>query len=122
MFCRNSLKPLPYDGPKSIRGLLEAVASEGWTPVTEDGKPIALVHPDGSSITLEPGGQLELSGAPLESIHDTCVETSAHLNKLKAIAEPLGIGMIGLGFHPKWPRETFPRITSYNVCYTKLLR
>ncbi len=108
VFCRNSLKPLPYDGPKSIRGLLEAVASEGWTPVTEDGKPIALVHPDGSSITLEPGGQLELSGAPLESIHDTCVETSAHLNKLKAIAEPLGIGMIGLGFHPKWPRETFP--------------
>lgn len=108
VFCRNSLKPLPYDGPKSIRALLEALIPEGWTPVFEGGNPIALTHADGSSITLEPGGQLELSGAPLETIHDTCVETSAHLNKLKAIAEPLGIGMIGLGFHPKWPREAFP--------------
>lgn len=107
VFCRNSLKPLAYEGEKSIRTLLEALIPEGWTPVTESGNPIALIHADGSSITLEPGGQLELSGAPLETIHDTCVETSAHLNKLKSIAEPLGIGMIGLGFHPKWPRETF---------------
>ncbi len=107
VFCRNSLKPLAYDGDKSIRTLLEAMIPQGWTPVMEGGNPIALTHADGSSITLEPGGQLELSGAPLGTIHDTCVETSAHLNTLKAIAEPLGIGMIGLGFHPKWPREAF---------------
>jgi len=108
VFCRNSLKPLPYDGEKSIRHLLEAMIPHGWTPEFEGDHPIALKHADGSSITLEPGGQLELSGAPLETIHDTCTETSTHLTQLKAIAEPLGIGMIGLGFHPKWPREMFP--------------
>ncbi len=108
VFCRNSLKPLAYDGEKSIRVLLEALIPHGWSPVFEDGNPIALSHPAGSSITLEPGGQLELSGAPLATIHDTCVETSSHLNLLKSIAEPLGIGMIGLGFHPKWRRDDFP--------------
>ncbi len=108
VFCRNSLKPLPYEGEKSIRRLLEALVPMGWSPVREGDNPIALTHPDGSSITLEPGGQLELSGAPLETIHDTCVETSAHLNLMKSILEPMGIGMIGLGFHPKWRREDFP--------------
>jgi len=108
VFCRNSLKPLPYEGTKSIRGLLETLIPQGWTPVMEGGNPIALEHASGAAITLEPGGQLELSGAPLETIHDTCVETSAHLNLMKSIFEPLGIGMIGLGFHPKWKREDFP--------------
>jgi len=108
VFCRNSLKPLPYEGAKSIRVLLETLVPQGWTPVLEGGNPIALLHQSGASITLEPGGQLELSGAPLESIHDTCVETSAHLNLMKSIFEPMGIGMIGLGFHPKWAREDFP--------------
>ncbi|MBN2753027.1 MAG: glutamate--cysteine ligase [Rhodospirillaceae bacterium] len=108
VFCRNSKAPLPYDGEKSIRHLLEALIPHGWTPAYEDGNPIALTHADGSSVTLEPGGQLELSGAPLATIHDTCVETSAHLNLMKSITEPLGIGMIGLGFHPKHPRDAFP--------------
>ncbi len=108
VFCRNSLKPLPYEGEKSIRHLLEALVPHGWSPVLEDGNPIALTHADGASITLEPGGQLELSGAPLKTIHDTCVETSAHLNLMKSILEPMGIGMVGLGFHPKWRREDFP--------------
>jgi glutamate--cysteine ligase len=108
VFCRNSLKPLPYEGEKSIRHLLEALLPMGWSPMLENGNPIGLSHPDGSSITLEPGGQLELSGAPLGTIHDTCVETSAHLNLMKSILEPMGIGMIGLGFHPKWRREDFP--------------
>jgi glutamate--cysteine ligase len=66
VFCRNSLKPLPYEGEKSIRRLLEALLPMGWSPMLENGNPIALTHPDGSSITLEPGGQLELSGAPLK--------------------------------------------------------
>jgi len=108
VFCRTSLRPLPYEGEKSIRSILEALIPLGWTPMEENGLPIALEHPDGSSITLEPGGQLELSGAQLPTLHDTCTETSAHLRLMKSILEPLGIGIIGLGFHPKWRRDEFP--------------
>ncbi|MFO1039180.1 MAG: glutamate--cysteine ligase [Geminicoccaceae bacterium] len=107
-FTRDDLRPLPYDGERSIRALLEGLADRfAWEPVLENGKPIALSK-SGCSITLEPGGQFELSGAPLETLHQTCCEVSTHLDEVRKVAEPLDIGMLGLGFQPKWKREDIP--------------
>ncbi|MCG8593536.1 MAG: glutamate--cysteine ligase [Kiloniellales bacterium] len=106
-FCWESLKPLPYEGARSVRALLEGLVELGWQPVFENGNPIAL-QKGACNITLEPGGQLELSGAPLETIHQTCGEVHSHLDEVKQIAEPLGVGLIGLGFLPKWARDEIP--------------
>ena len=107
-FTRDDLKPLPYDGPRSIRALLEGLAERfGWQAIAEHGRPIALKKA-GCNITLEPGGQVELSGAPLKNIHQTCDEVHTHLAEIKEVCEPLGIGMIGLGFAPSWSREEMP--------------
>ena len=74
----------------------------------ENGNPIALAKPDGSFISLEPAGQIELSGAAVETIHQTCDEVTGHLQQVKAIARDLGIGFIGLGYHPKWVSANQP--------------
>lgn len=103
-FRLSDLKPLPYDGPDGIRAVLEGLAGCGWERVEENGNLIALAHGK-ASVTLEPGGQVELSGAPLRSIHETCAEVADHLAQVKKVGEQLGIGMIGLGFQPKWRRE-----------------
>jgi glutamate--cysteine ligase len=104
-FAHEDLRPLPYDGPRGIKALLEGMAARfGWRPVLEDGNPIALAK-QGCSISLEPGGQFELSGAPLETLHQTCCEVHTHLDEVRKIAEPLGVGMLGMGFQPKWRRE-----------------
>jgi len=100
--------PLPYDGPRSIRTILEGLTRFGWRPILENGHPIALVDDGGCSITLEPGGQLELSGAPLHSIHQTCGEIDIHLNQVKTIAADLSIGFLGVGYQPKWPISEVP--------------
>ena len=99
---------VPYDGPDGIRALLEGLTRFGWSPVNENGSVIALSRPDGCSITLEPGGQLELSGAKLGTIHQTCAEVHEHLDQVKLVAGELGVGLIGLGFDPKWRREDVP--------------
>lgn len=105
-FSTDSLAPLPYAGERGIRAVLEGLAQRfDWEVVNEDGLPIALKKPDGCSITLEPGGQLELSGGLLDNLHQTCREVNGHLAEVRAIAEPLGIGFIGLGFHPTARRE-----------------
>ena len=105
----DDLRPLPYDGERSIRAILEGLAERhGWHPIEENGNVIALIDDTGASITLEPGGQLELSGALLECIHDTCTEVNTHLAQVKSIAEPLGIAFLGMGFNPKWRREDIP--------------
>ena len=105
-FCTSTLAPLQYAGPNGVRAMLEGLAREfDWETVTEDGLPIALKKPDGCSITLEPGGQLELSGGLLDNLHQTCSEVNSHLAEVRAVAEPLGIGFIGLGFHPSARRE-----------------
>ncbi len=105
-FCTETLQPLPYAGPRGIRAMLEGLAGRfGWEMVHEQGVPIALKKPDGCSITLEPGGQLELSGALLDNLHQTCGEVNSHLAEVRAVAEPLQIGFIGLGFHPTARRE-----------------
>ncbi|MBF0267786.1 MAG: glutamate--cysteine ligase [Alphaproteobacteria bacterium] len=104
-FEQGSFRPLPYEGEKGIQALLEGMQIFGWKPVVEDGRVIALSGRDGSSITLEPGGQVELSGAPLETIHQTCAEVHEHLRQVTQVADKLGIGLVGLGFDPKWRRE-----------------
>ena len=104
----SDLSQLEYEGEAGIRALLEGLTKFGWNPIIENGKPIGLVKPDNSSITLEPAGQVELSGAPLENIHQTCSEISEHLKQVKNVAKELGIGFIGLGYQPKWKRKQAP--------------
>jgi glutamate--cysteine ligase len=107
VFQLGTLKPAPYEGEWGICALLEGLVRFGWEPVVENGNPIAL-NRDGCTITLEPGGQLELSGAQLETIHETCAEVHSHLDQVKEVAAALGVGLLGIGFHPKWQRGDIP--------------
>ncbi|MDX1557046.1 MAG: glutamate--cysteine ligase, partial [Xanthomonadales bacterium] len=103
-FTRDDLRPLPYEGERGIRAVLEGLAAQfDWNPVLEKGLPIALLNDQGASITLEPGGQLELSGALLDNLHQTCNEVNTHLEQVRSVCDPLGIGFLGMGFNPKWP-------------------
>ncbi|MBQ4827005.1 glutamate--cysteine ligase [Leisingera sp. HS039] len=107
-FCKDTLKPLPYEGERSILAVLTGLRDgHGWAPLTEGGNLIGLTK-DGANISLEPGGQLELSGAPLETIHETCDEVNAHLRDVKDIADKIGVGFIGLGAAPVWRHEDMP--------------
>jgi glutamate--cysteine ligase len=107
-YCRETLAPLPYDGARSIRAVLEGLQEKfGWVPIAEDGKIIGL-EKDGANISLEPGGQLELSGAPLESIHQTCDEVNEHLRQVREVADRIGVEFIGLGAAPIWRHEDMP--------------
>jgi glutamate--cysteine ligase len=103
-FDKKTLNAVPYDGPAGVRMMLEGLTRFGWEPVIEGNNPIALMR-DKASITLEPGGQFELSGAPLETLHETAAETAQHLDEDKEVADELGIGYNGLGFAPQWKRE-----------------
>ncbi len=107
-FRLDDLRPLSYDGNKGILSILEKLQRFGWKPVNEAGNIIALNNNSGASITLEPGGQFELSGAPLENIHQTCDEVHEHLRQVKEVCQEIGTGMVGLGFNPKWYREDIP--------------
>lgn len=99
-------EPVPYRGPRGIRALLEGMqALLGWEPILEGNNIIGLLDvTGGGAISLEPGGQFELSGAPVETIHQTCTELQAHLAQLREVARPLGIGFLGLGMAPTWTR------------------
>ncbi|MFT4783148.1 MAG: glutamate--cysteine ligase [Paracoccaceae bacterium] len=109
-YLRDTHLPLPYDGPRSIRAMLEGMQARfGWEPVLEAGNIIGLVK-DGANVSLEPGGQLELSGAPLETIHQTCDEVNVHLAQVKEIADALDIGFIGLGAAPEWSHDQMPQM------------
>ncbi len=107
VFNLDTLKPAPYEGAQGIGALLDGLTRFGWEPVMEQGKSIALVM-DGCSVTLEPGGQLELSGAQLETVHETCTEVHVHLDQVKEVAGEIGVGLLGAGFQPKWRREDIP--------------
>jgi glutamate--cysteine ligase len=109
-FYLASHTPVPYEGDRGIRRLLEAMEGLlGWTPIIDDGNVIGLTDPTGrGAISLEPGGQFELSGAPLATIHQTCREVNAHLAQVRECATPLGIGFLGVGFSPKWTRSETP--------------
>lgn len=107
-YCKDTLRPLPYDGPRSIKAMLEGLQHRfGWAPVLEGDNIIGLKK-DGANVSLEPGGQLELSGAPLETIHQTCDEVNSHLREVKEIADEIGVGFIGLGAAPIWSHEEMP--------------
>ncbi len=106
-FRLDDLRPPTFDGDRGIEALLKGLTRFGWAPVDEHGRTIALLK-DGASVTLEPAGQLELSGAPLECIHDTCSEVGGHLKEVKAVADELRLGFLGMGFQPKWRREDMP--------------
>ncbi|MGY6632757.1 MAG: glutamate--cysteine ligase [Alkalilacustris sp.] len=103
-----TLAPLPYDGPRSIRAMLEGLRDRfGWAEVREGPHLIGLVK-DGANVSLEPGGQLELSGAPLETIHQTCDEVNEHLREVREVADAIGAAFIGLGAAPVWRHEDMP--------------
>ena len=98
---------LPYDGPDGIGEILSRLTRFGWAPVLERGNVIALSM-DGCAVTLEPGGQFELSGAPLETLHQTCDEVHIHLRQVKEVCDEIGVGMLGVGFDPVTPRDKVP--------------
>jgi glutamate--cysteine ligase len=106
-FDLKTLAPLPYEGKPGVRAMLEGLQRFGWQPINEGPNIIGLKQ-GGAAISLEPGGQLELSGAPLRSLHETCAETNEHLEQVKTIATEIGAGYLGLGFHPSARIEDVP--------------
>jgi glutamate--cysteine ligase len=107
-FIKNGLRPLPYAGEVSVLAMLEGLRDRfHWESIEEGGYLIGLKK-GGASVSLEPGGQFELSGAPLSTIHETCLEVGAHLDEVREIAEPLGIGFLGLGASPLWSLAEIP--------------
>jgi glutamate--cysteine ligase len=109
-FYKDGHSPVPYDGPRGIRALLEGMQTLlGWEPIRDGDNIIGLLDPiGGAAISLEPGGQFELSGAPLKSIHQTCREVHAHLAQVRQVGDPLGIGFLGIGMSPKWKLRDTP--------------
>jgi glutamate--cysteine ligase len=112
-FYRNDLAAVPYEGRAGsggIRALLEGMQARlGWEPIIDAGNVIGLAGPDGGgAISLEPGGQFELSGAPVRDLHETAAELAAHLADVKAVAEPHDIGFVALGHSPLWTRDETP--------------
>jgi glutamate--cysteine ligase len=110
VFRRGPNAPVPYDGERGIRALLEGMRMLlGWEPIMEGNNIIGLTSVTGTAaISLEPGGQFELSGAPVETIHETSAELHAHLAQVAEVAGPLGIGFVGIGMSPKWTRAQTP--------------
>ncbi|MBO6825457.1 MAG: glutamate--cysteine ligase [Sneathiella sp.] len=109
-------EPLPYEGPSGIKAMLEGLQRFGWQPDMEGDNVIALTM-RGHSVSLEPGGQLELSGEALENLHQTCSEVHTHLAQVREVGDEIGVGFLGLGFSPKWTREETPMMPKgrYNI-------
>jgi glutamate--cysteine ligase len=109
-FTLEDHRPVPYAGPRGIEALLHGMKHLlGWDPIMEQGNIIGLLDvTGGGAISLEPGGQFELSGAPVETIHQTAAEVMAHLAQVREVATPLGIGFLGLGMTPSWSRAEMP--------------
>ena len=111
-FDKSTLRRPAYEGENGILAMLTGLQRFGWSPVEETGRVIALERKNAegfsASISLEPGGQFELSGAPLKDIHDICNETGQHLMEVKQVADQLNLGFLGLGFDPMWRREDIP--------------
>jgi glutamate--cysteine ligase len=113
-FYRKDLSPVPYAGPSGIRALMEGLIERfGWQPITEGPHIIALKRPDGEggeTISLEPGGQFELSGAAVSTLHEVAAETALHLDQVKAVGDTLGLGFLGAGFSPNWTLAATPQM------------
>jgi glutamate--cysteine ligase len=114
LFHTDTLKPVPYEGPRGVRALMQSLIDRyGWLPIKEGETIIALARPEGEpggTVSLEPGGQFELSGEPLADIHQIAVETQAHLDQCLQVGTPLGIGFLGVGFAPDWTLAEIPRM------------
>jgi glutamate--cysteine ligase len=115
LFHTDTLGPVPYAGPRGVRSLMEGlIARFGWLPIMEGDNIIALKRPQGEAdagtVSLEPGGQFELSGAPLRTVHELGAETQMHLDQVRAVGAELGIGLLGVGFSPNWTFAETPRM------------
>ena len=114
LFHTDTLKPVPYAGPRGVRALMQNLIDRfGWLPIMEGDTIIALQRPGGErggTISLEPGGQFELSGDPLADVHQVGAETQTHLDQCLAAGSPLGIGFLGIGFAPDWTIGEMPRM------------
>jgi glutamate--cysteine ligase len=114
LFYTDTLRPVPYAGPRGVRALMEGlIARFGWEPILEGDNIIALKRPEGETggtVSLEPGGQFELSGAPLRTVHEIGKETHEHLEQVLAAGGPLRIGFLGVGFTPNWTLDETPRM------------
>jgi glutamate--cysteine ligase len=104
VFRRNDLRPVPHEGETGIRAMLQRLQRFGWEPV-HDGDTLVGLMGGEATVSLEPGGQFELSGAPLDNLHQTCAEVQQHLRQLRPVCDELGLGLLGMGFLPKWRRE-----------------
>lgn len=117
VYCVDTQKPVPYEGERSINAILNALKQEfDWEPIME-GDYIIGLQKDGQSVSLEPGGQLELSGAMLKTLHQTCAESNSHLRQAQAVSQKLGINYIGMGFNANTKREDVPVMPKgrYNI-------
>ncbi len=112
LFCENRLSPVPYEGGNGVEAVLTGMEKLlGWERIEDAGKIIGLADDSGGgAISIEPGGQFELSGAPLETLHQTCREANQHLANVRKVAEPLGVGFLGIGMTPTWARSDVPRM------------
>jgi len=110
VFTLKDHKPVPYAGRQSIRALLDGMHGLlGWEPIMEGENIIGMFDvTGGGAISLEPGGQFELSGAPFDNVHQTAAELFAHLAQVREVAKPLGLGFLGLGMTPSWSRADMP--------------
>lgn len=110
VFCKTTHQPVPYEGENGIGAILQEIQKRtNWTPLLDKGALIGLKDEStGASVSLEPGGQLELSGAPLERLHDTCAETGNHLRLLRDITNKLNIEFLGVGVAPEWSLSEMP--------------
>ncbi len=107
-FLTDTHQPLPYDGPRSIKALMEGLRDQfGWQPVMEQDKIIGLTR-NGANVSLEPGGQFELSGAPFLSVHETAAELDNHLAEVNVIADPMNVRFLGIGAAPVWTAAEMP--------------
>ena len=111
---RHACVPCPTQGPRGVRALMESlIARFGWLPIMEGDNIIALKRPDGEAggtVSLEPGGQFELSGDPLRTVHEVGAETHDHLSQCLDVGSPMGIGFLGVGFSPNWTQDETPRM------------
>src|SRR6202051_587947 len=111
-FTLSGHHPVAYEGARGSGALLEGMKLLlGWEPIMERGNIIGLYDvPGGGAISLEPGGQFELSGAPVETVHQTHSELMSHLAQVREVARPLGLGFLGLRMSPPWPRHDDPHL------------
>jgi len=118
-FYLDTNEPVPYEGENGIKSILVDMSQKsGWEAIEDDGKIIGLFNDiEGGAISLEPGGQFELSGAPLENVHQTCRESNQHLAEVKKIAKAMGIGFLGVGASPLWTFDETPMMpkSRYNI-------